>query len=225
MARYVEVDTASIGGGHRLRKDAAVQFLLLAAAFYAEFGYALPVRSAWRSFARQDYLWNGWLHRLPGFNLALPPGESTHNWGLGVDFGGRAGIEGTREHAWLVKHAPAYGFHWTGRNFSQREAWHFDYKPHTATVTSTPTTPDTEEEEDDMPRNNAGFHWEPKKGVQRNIIANSESGFFHEFDSDDGDFNTRMSRQFGITEDWPKISESERNKLADDHAKVRARKA
>ncbi|QPZ39691.1 M15 family metallopeptidase [Paramicrobacterium chengjingii] len=140
---YLETPTVSIGGGHRLRADAARQWKLMDSAFRKARGHNIPITSSTRTMARQDYLYQGWINRLPGFNLALPSGKSTHNFGTAIDAGGNAGIEGTADHNWLVKNGPKYGWHWTGRDFSHREAWHFDYQPGTATITATSSKPAT----------------------------------------------------------------------------------
>lgn len=44
--------------------------------------------AAWRSYARQAYLYNGWVKRLPGFNVASspdPPGQRNHMRGAAFD--------------------------------------------------------------------------------------------------------------------------------------------
>ena len=63
-------------------------------------------------------------------NMTATPGTSVHGWGLAVDLCG--GIESfdTSEHAWLVAHGPAFGWHhpsWAEAGGSRPEPWHFEY--------------------------------------------------------------------------------------------------
>lgn len=127
MAKIAEVLVEDIGGGHKLSQAFAPRWRALNAHAKSVFGVDIPIKSAWRSNARQAVLYAAWVARLPGANLALPPGRSTHNKGTGIDVAGRFALRGTKEHDWLVANGPTFGVHWTGRNFSQVEPWHFDY--------------------------------------------------------------------------------------------------
>lgn len=154
MAQIAESLTVSIGGGHRLSPDAARQWIVLNAAFRRVFGIDIPIKSAWRSNARQSELYA--LYLAGRGNLALPPGRSTHNKGLALDIAGNAALRGTAQHNWIVANGSAYGWKWTGRNFSQIEPWHFDYVGG-ETIRSTSDipvdltdAPQIPEEEDDM---------------------------------------------------------------------------
>ncbi len=79
----------------------------------------------------QQYLYDGWIAKKPGFNLAAKPGASNHGNGIGLDLsaGGKSSgryinvVEKTYE--WLVKNSWRYGFVRAVAN----EEWHFDYRP------------------------------------------------------------------------------------------------
>jgi len=106
--------------------NSAAAFEALNREFIAHFGYALPVIEAGRTRNRQNYLYQGYINHLPGFNLAAPPGHSVHEFGNAWDFGGKCATHGTAEHNWLVATGPRFGIIWTGKNFSVVEAWHFE---------------------------------------------------------------------------------------------------
>ncbi|WP_394254691.1 M15 family metallopeptidase [Pseudoclavibacter helvolus] len=121
--------------GYRFRPEAAGAFLALAAEYRAAWGADPPIVEAMRSLEEQLRLYNGWATGKPGFNLAAPPiwtgsrwvGTSLHGLGLSVDLGWPLNNSLTEQHAWFVANAPRFGWVWTGRTFSQVEAWHFDY--------------------------------------------------------------------------------------------------
>ena len=66
----------------------------------------------------------------------------------------------------------------------------------------------------------AGFYYKRKDGKTINIIMNPVSGFFHDYEANDGGYNSPVAAAFG-TGNFAKISESHANKLAADAAKVR----
>lgn len=91
------------------------------------------LKSAGRTFEQQQYLYNGWIRRLPGFNLAAKPGTSLHEKGNAID-----AERGSPMQTWLAKggslykvnsgenlRAHEYGFYRT----VPTEAWHFAYYP------------------------------------------------------------------------------------------------
>lgn len=72
-------------------------------------GENFNITSGYRSYARQQELYNGWIAHKPGYNLAAKPGESNHNFGLAADgppwgnrhperFGLRYSVEGENWH-------------------------------------------------------------------------------------------------------------------------------
>jgi LAS superfamily LD-carboxypeptidase LdcB len=113
------------GGAFGLTPKAGAYLEALRGAYQRNFGEALPINSGGRTYAEQARLYA--LYKQGRGNLAAPPGTSTHESGRAVDFGGRAHYEGTPQQSWLVANSGKYGFSWTGKSFSQREAWHFDF--------------------------------------------------------------------------------------------------
>lgn len=50
-------------------------------------GLHLHIRSGYRSWSEQAFLYNQWVKRVPGYNLAAKPGYSRHNSGSAADMG------------------------------------------------------------------------------------------------------------------------------------------
>lgn len=76
----------------------------------------------------QEYLYNGYKAKKPGFNLAARPGKSNHGNGLSLDLNTgsrRKGNLNNEVYTWLVKNSWKYGFLRAVKN----EEWHFDYLP------------------------------------------------------------------------------------------------
>ncbi|QFP94278.1 endolysin [Microbacterium phage AnnaLie] len=156
---YVWID------GHRVEVAVAYAFRRLKAAFEQAFpGLTLRVRSGVRTRAEQERLYYGWIHRLPGFNLAAPPGKSNHEESGPIgpraidiyDTGGDAGVTtmNTRRDRWMAANAPNYGFSNAGYNFWPREAWHKEFTGKLGVVPAGhvgPTPYPVSLKEDDMP--------------------------------------------------------------------------
>ena len=76
----------------------------------------------------QEYLYNGWIAKKPGFNLAAAPGKSNHGNGIALDL-----TTGSRKkrsldssvYKWLVNNSWKFGF----VRAVKTEEWHFEYKP------------------------------------------------------------------------------------------------
>ncbi|WDS51657.1 endolysin [Microbacterium phage Barnstormer] len=123
--------------GQRVEVTVAANFKRLRAEFKRAFGLDLIVSSGTRTRAEQTRLYNGWIKRLPGFNLAAKPGHSNHEESgprgpraLDLRDSGRdAGVTviGSARSNWLVKNAPRFGFTNAGHYFSPREGWHYEY--------------------------------------------------------------------------------------------------
>ncbi|GAB3293117.1 M15 family metallopeptidase [Pseudoclavibacter terrae] len=121
--------------GYKLRDEAAGAFLTLADEYREAWGEDPRIVEAMRSLEEQLRLYNGYAAGKPGFNLAAKPvwrngqwyGTSLHGAGLSTDLGWPLNSSLTAQHAWFATNAPRFGWEWTGRNFSQVEAWHFDY--------------------------------------------------------------------------------------------------
>lgn len=104
------VDIVNVPGG-RLAAPAAASYLRMLAA-----GMPGGLNSTYRTWAEQNYFYQGFIHHRPGFNFALPPGTSVHEKGFAGDF-----PAGPR--AWLVQNGHAYGWRRTNPN----ESWHYEY--------------------------------------------------------------------------------------------------
>ena len=104
-----------------------IQFYLALVNDAAEDGVYLALRSGFRTYAEQVYLYNGWVHHVPGFNLAAEPGKSNHQDGYAYDFA-ISSYEGNPLYDWLKAHAPAHGFVRT----VNKEPWHWEYRPDVA---------------------------------------------------------------------------------------------
>ena len=116
----------------------AVEELIAAAA--EEKGYALLMRTGYRSYDYQDYLFNYWVEKdgeAAADMYSARPGKSEHQTGLACDIGkkgvGLSSFNGTEEAAWLAENAHRFGFilrfpegktDITGYNY---ESWHFRY--------------------------------------------------------------------------------------------------
>ncbi|AYN56906.1 lysin A [Microbacterium phage Armstrong] len=122
--------------GQRVEVGVAADFDRLNAAFKQAFGLDLIVSSGTRTRAEQQYLYNGWINRLPGFNLAAPPGSSNHEESGPVgpialdirDTGRDAGVLtiGSVRNNWIRDNGPTYGFELAGLNFNPKEPWHIE---------------------------------------------------------------------------------------------------
>lgn len=121
--------------GFAFRAEAAGALLAIAAEYRAEWGADPPIVETMRSLEEQLRLYNGWGTGRPGFSLAAPPvctgsgwvATSLYGFGVSADFGWPLNRSLTEQHAWFVANATRFGWVRTGRNFSQVEAWHFDY--------------------------------------------------------------------------------------------------
>lgn len=89
---------------------------------------------------------------------------------------------------------------------------------------STSTTGHTadDEEESDMANHYIAV---TKPGKQINAIFNPVSGFFHEFESANGEYNTNVLRTFGVTAPSSIVGQSHYDAVKRDCAAVRAGKA
>lgn len=90
-------------------------------------GVLLPLKSGFRTYPKQESLYNGFIKKLPGFNLAAKPGFSNHEDGFAYDFQ-ISGYEGNPLYDWLKAHGPAHGFVRT----VNKEPWHWEYRPEVA---------------------------------------------------------------------------------------------
>ncbi len=110
--------------GHRLTKEAAESFSLMAAHFEREFGRPLQLTDSYRDLHGQHDV----ARRKPG--LAATPGTSFHGTGIAADFASNINNFDSAEHNWMREHAAKYGWihpPWAQRGGSKPEAWHWEF--------------------------------------------------------------------------------------------------
>jgi D-alanyl-D-alanine carboxypeptidase-like protein len=115
-----------VGADNQLKfvsQDIADEYLALVNAAAAD-GVPLPLKSGFRTYPKQANLYDGYIRRLPGFNLAAKPGFSNHQDGFAYDFA-ISGYEGNPRYDWLKRNGPRFGFVRT----VNREPWHWEYRP------------------------------------------------------------------------------------------------
>jgi len=115
-----------VGADNQLKfisMDIADEYLALVHAA-ANDGVLMPLKSGFRTYPKQAYLYDGWSRRLPGFNLAAKPGFSNHQDGFAYDFAINA-YEGNPRYDWLKRNGPRFGFVRT----VNKEPWHWEYRP------------------------------------------------------------------------------------------------
>jgi D-alanyl-D-alanine carboxypeptidase len=88
----------------------------------AEDGVEVAINSGFRSFPEQKILHEGFIKKLPGFNLAAKPGRSKHQNGIAFDIA-VAGGDGNPTYEWLKENAPGRGFVRT----VNKEPWHWEF--------------------------------------------------------------------------------------------------
>jgi LAS superfamily LD-carboxypeptidase LdcB len=114
----------SLGGGHRLRCDAAAAYNAMSAAYAATFGSPLCITDSYRSLDAQVDAH----HRKP--KITAVPGTSNHGWGLAVDLCGGINVFGTAQTAWMQVNAAHYGWlhpDWARAGGQNPEPWHWEY--------------------------------------------------------------------------------------------------
>lgn len=118
-----------VGADHALKmisSEIAEFYLALVNAAAAD-GVLLPLKSGFRTYAKQESLYDGYIRKRPGFNLAAKPGFSNHEDGYAYDFA-ISGYEGNPLYDWLKAHAREHGFVRT----VNKEPWHWEYRPQIA---------------------------------------------------------------------------------------------
>jgi zinc D-Ala-D-Ala carboxypeptidase len=109
--------------GARGLSPSLVRALGAARAAASRAGFALVLNSGFRSWSRQQQMYDAAVRRYGSAHAArrwvLPPQESTHVRGLAVDLGT------PRATAWLAVHGARFGL---CRAYAD-EAWHFEYRP------------------------------------------------------------------------------------------------
>jgi len=85
------------------------------------------LRSGFRTFTEQEFLFNGFKKKLPGFATAAKPGFSNHQHGQAFDLD-VGGFDGDPTYDWLKVNAPKLGFVRT----VNKEPWHWELRPELA---------------------------------------------------------------------------------------------
>lgn len=113
-----------VGGGHKLRCDAAAGYTALAGAFADAFGRELCITDSYRSFSAQVAA----ARAKP--RLAAAPGTSNHGWALAVDLCGGINHFGSPEFRWMEANAWRFGFvhpDWAREGAEKPEPWHWEF--------------------------------------------------------------------------------------------------
>ncbi|MBP7002379.1 D-alanyl-D-alanine carboxypeptidase family protein [Amaricoccus sp.] len=87
-------------------------------------GIVVRINSGFRSYGEQKALHDGFVRKLPGFNLAAKPGFSKHQNGLAFDIDVPGG-DGNPTYEWLKRRATGFGFVRTVSG----EPWHWEHDP------------------------------------------------------------------------------------------------
>jgi len=114
----------TIGGGHRLRCDAAAAYTAMSTAYRTAFGTPLCITDSYRSLGAQVDAH----HRKP--KITAVPGTSNHGWGLAVDLCGGVNVFGSAQTAWMQLNAGHYGWlhpDWAQADGQNPEPWHWEY--------------------------------------------------------------------------------------------------
>lgn len=120
--RTIQVVTVQ---GKTLEVNQARRFLEMQEAARRD-GVDLRLISGFRTMAEQRRLYDGWVNRRPGFNLAARPGYSEHQNGTALDLNtsGTSDSRGTgKVYNWLARNAGRFGF-----ERIPAEHWHWEFK-------------------------------------------------------------------------------------------------
>ncbi|NUU18804.1 peptidase M15 [Cellulomonas humilata] len=115
------------GTPYFLKNAAAAALERLNTAFRGEFGHNLDLDLTYRDYDTQVAM------RAALGSVAATPGTSTHGTGLALDVPELPCEYGwdTPQRSWMVSNGPSYGWvspSWAGRNGSNPEYWHFEYR-------------------------------------------------------------------------------------------------
>lgn len=202
-----------LGDEHWLTPGTAVRWRAFQEDVYANEGvwlYITPGPNAYRDIESQ---WTTYWNEPPG-NAAYPS-TSSHGGvydgrdSMAIDVANWGQIGREKFYAYARKHGfePGY-FDW--------EPWHIiDWSPwdHQEEL------PNGGEEDEDMCKN-SGIWWTAANGKQMNAVVNTCSGYFDEFESSDGAYNSGIALAFG-TGSFQKISASQAGNIKNRCAEVR----
>ncbi len=110
--------------GHRLAPGAAMAFMYMDAAYFADFGSHIRINSSYRSYSAQVIT-----YATKGSDLAAVPGTSNHGWGEALDISTNGGYSG-ETYKWLTENGPKFGYvnpYWALQGRGREEPWHWEY--------------------------------------------------------------------------------------------------
>jgi len=109
-----------VGQGLFLEREAAESFLALRAYVLQKTGHTIALNAAYRTLAKQQFLYSGYIRHLPGFNLAAVPGTSNHGWGLAID------LHAPVDRSYVDRYGGAFGWakQWSD---APTEFWHIRF--------------------------------------------------------------------------------------------------
>ncbi|RFA15826.1 hypothetical protein B7R22_05310 [Subtercola boreus] len=111
----------------RLNPAAAAAFLAWDAEFFGRTGIHIRFSETGRDIATQDYLYDGWVNRRPGFFPAAKPKTSTHGEWTAGDVLSSVYSARMELHDILVETGHNHGWSWELVGEPSREPWHFNF--------------------------------------------------------------------------------------------------
>lgn len=102
---------------------AAIQLSGLMRAFFLARGKVLSLSEGYRSVGVQNWYWDRFYYKKPGWTLAAFPRTSRHGFGISADLNVNGGNPSGDDLAWLRAHAAEFGF----ANDVSTEPWHWSY--------------------------------------------------------------------------------------------------
>lgn len=107
----------------RITKDNIEPYLAMVKAA-ANGGVTISIRSGFRSYPEQVFLFSRFKSNPKAFPLAAEPGRSNHQNGTAFDLE-VGGFDGNPVYDWLKMHGPSFGFVRT----VNKEPWHWELRP------------------------------------------------------------------------------------------------
>jgi hypothetical protein len=111
----------------RLNPAAAAAYWAWDAEYFARTGIHIEFSETDRNIATQEYLYDGWVKRKPGFYMAAKPHYSTHGEDTAGDV--RSSVYSDRQelHDILVETGDNHGWSWDYVGKGSGEPWHFNF--------------------------------------------------------------------------------------------------
>ena len=124
IGQKVLVNIVGTGGEMEQITAEALEPYLRLVASAAESNLQIGLESGFRTYAKQKDLYDGYIAKKPGYNLAAKPGKSNHQHGQAFDLN-PGGFDGDPVYDWLKVNGPRLGFIRTVNG----EHWHWEYLP------------------------------------------------------------------------------------------------